>query len=315
MPLPGLGEEERDEGRPAARVTTSSRSIDEVPEPRHHRPARRHRRRSAGPGCAAPTCTSSRASGTRRWAPPLPYILGHENAGWVHEIGSAVTNVAVGDTVILHPDAHLRAVPGLPGRARTCTASTARSPACPATAGWPSTCSPRPGPASSSTRSTRPKDVAALADAGITAYHAVRKAIPLLYPGTTCVVIGRGRARPHRHPVPGRADRHQRSSWWTATRTRSSWPSSSAPSTPWSPTAARSQAVKDLTGGAGRRGRARLRRRAGRRERRVRDDPAGPARTSSSATAARCTSRRWTSSPPSATSSATSSAPTTTWPS
>jgi D-arabinose 1-dehydrogenase-like Zn-dependent alcohol dehydrogenase len=34
---------------------------------------------------------------------PLPYILGHENAGWVHEIGSAVTSVAVGDTVILHP--------------------------------------------------------------------------------------------------------------------------------------------------------------------------------------------------------------------
>ncbi|HEV2895114.1 MAG TPA: alcohol dehydrogenase catalytic domain-containing protein, partial [Actinomycetota bacterium] len=34
---------------------------------------------------------------------PLPYTLGHENAGWVHEVGSAVTNVAVGDTVILHP--------------------------------------------------------------------------------------------------------------------------------------------------------------------------------------------------------------------
>jgi NAD+-dependent secondary alcohol dehydrogenase Adh1 len=40
--------------------------------------------------------------------------------------------------------------------------------------------------------STQPADVAALADAGITAYHAVRKAIPLLYPGTTCVVIGAG---------------------------------------------------------------------------------------------------------------------------
>ena len=39
---------------------------------------------------------------------------------------------------------------------------------------------------------TEPKDVAALADAGITAYHAVRKAIPLLYPGTTCVLIGAG---------------------------------------------------------------------------------------------------------------------------
>ncbi len=34
---------------------------------------------------------------------PLPYILGHENAGWVHQVGSGVTNVAVGDTVILHP--------------------------------------------------------------------------------------------------------------------------------------------------------------------------------------------------------------------
>src|ERR1700731_2318410 len=39
---------------------------------------------------------------------------------------------------------------------------------------------------------TRPQDVAALADAGITAYHAVRKAIPLLYPGTTAGVIGAG---------------------------------------------------------------------------------------------------------------------------
>ena len=33
----------------------------------------------------------------------LPYTPGHENAGWVHEVGSGVTNVAVGDTVIVHP--------------------------------------------------------------------------------------------------------------------------------------------------------------------------------------------------------------------
>ena len=67
---------------------------------------------------------------------------------------------------------------------------------------------------------TRPQDVAALADAGITAYHAVRKAVPLLYPGTTCVVIGAGglghigiqclaalTATTHRRgrPQPGRA--------------------------------------------------------------------------------------------------------------
>src|SRR6201982_2521412 len=33
----------------------------------------------------------------------LPYVPGHENAGWVHEVGSAVTNVVPGDTVIVHP--------------------------------------------------------------------------------------------------------------------------------------------------------------------------------------------------------------------
>src|SRR5947208_2335329 len=33
----------------------------------------------------------------------LPSILGHENAGRVYEIGVAVSNVAVGDTVIVHP--------------------------------------------------------------------------------------------------------------------------------------------------------------------------------------------------------------------
>ena len=34
--------------------------------------------------------------------------------------------------------------------------------------------------------------MAALADAGLTAYHAVKKAVPLLFPGSTHVVIGAG---------------------------------------------------------------------------------------------------------------------------
>src|ERR687890_407893 len=33
----------------------------------------------------------------------LPYTPGHENAGWIQEVGPAVTNVEVGDTVIVHP--------------------------------------------------------------------------------------------------------------------------------------------------------------------------------------------------------------------
>jgi len=34
---------------------------------------------------------------------PLPHVLGHENAGRVHAVGSAVTTVAVGDHVICYP--------------------------------------------------------------------------------------------------------------------------------------------------------------------------------------------------------------------
>src|SRR5437588_5975367 len=37
-----------------------------------------------------------------------------------------------------------------------------------------------------------PKDIAALADAGMTAYHAVKKASHILYPGTEVAVLGAG---------------------------------------------------------------------------------------------------------------------------
>jgi NAD+-dependent secondary alcohol dehydrogenase Adh1 len=40
--------------------------------------------------------------------------------------------------------------------------------------------------------SLEPKDIAALADAGLTAIHAVKKAVPLLGAGTKTVVIGAG---------------------------------------------------------------------------------------------------------------------------
>jgi NAD+-dependent secondary alcohol dehydrogenase Adh1 len=131
-----------------------------------------------------------------QWAaamnPQLPYVIGHENAGWVHAVGDGVTNVAVGDTVILHPqpscglclacrrgnDMHCANAffPGLSdndGGMAEYLRTTAR--AC-----------VKLDPA------TNPADVAALADAGITAYHAVRKAVPVLWPGTTAVVQGAG---------------------------------------------------------------------------------------------------------------------------
>jgi NAD+-dependent secondary alcohol dehydrogenase Adh1 len=122
---------------------------------------------------------------------PLPYILGHENAGWVHEVGSAVTNVAVGDTVILHPTP-------TDGLCHACRAGddmhceNSEFPGLSRDGGMAEYMRTSARACIKLNPETRPQDVAALADAGITAYHAVRKALPLLYPGTTCVVIGAG---------------------------------------------------------------------------------------------------------------------------
>ncbi len=121
----------------------------------------------------------------------LPYTIGHENAGWVHEVGSAVTNVAVGDTVILHPTPTC-------GLCRACRAgqdmhcSNGSFPGLDSDGGMAEYLLTSARACVKLDPATRPQDVAALADAGITAYHAVRKALPLLYPGTTCVVIGAG---------------------------------------------------------------------------------------------------------------------------
>jgi NAD+-dependent secondary alcohol dehydrogenase Adh1 len=122
---------------------------------------------------------------------PLPYILGHENAGWVHAVGPAVSNVAVGDTVILHPTPTC----GLCRACRAgddmhCVAST--FPGLSTDGGMAEYLLTSARACVKLDPATRPQDVAALADAGITAYHAVRKAAPLLYPGTTAVVIGAG---------------------------------------------------------------------------------------------------------------------------
>lgn len=121
----------------------------------------------------------------------LPYTLGHENAGWVREVGSAVTNVAPGDAVILHP---LVAC----GLCRSCRAgddmhcSNSRFPGIDSDGGMAEYLVTSARSVVKLDPDLRPADVAALADAGLTAYHAARKSIPLLYPGTFCVVIGAG---------------------------------------------------------------------------------------------------------------------------
>jgi NAD+-dependent secondary alcohol dehydrogenase Adh1 len=121
----------------------------------------------------------------------LPYTLGHENAGWVHEVGGAVRNVRVGDKVILHPLATC-------GLCRACRdgddvhCSDSTFPGIDVDGGYAELIKTNARAVVRLDELLEPADVAALADAGLTAYHAVRKAARTLRPGAKAVVIGAG---------------------------------------------------------------------------------------------------------------------------
>lgn len=133
-----------------------------------------------------------------QWAPIqdpdntlLPYILGHENAGWVEEVGSDVTHVSVGDTVICHPLMTC-------GLCRACRAGDdmhceyGQFPGLSSDGGFADLMKTNARAVVKLDPILQPAEIAALADAGLTAYHAVRKSVPMLYAGTKAVVIGAG---------------------------------------------------------------------------------------------------------------------------
>jgi NAD+-dependent secondary alcohol dehydrogenase Adh1 len=120
-----------------------------------------------------------------------PIVLGHENAGWVQAVGADVTTAKEGDAVLVYP-------PYSCGLCVSCRR------------GLDMFCERHqfygltkdggfadylvvderslvPLPAG-----VEPAEVAPHSDAGITAYHAVKKLLPRLAPGTTSVVIGVG---------------------------------------------------------------------------------------------------------------------------
>lgn len=121
----------------------------------------------------------------------LPYVIGHENAGTVVDVGAAVTSVRAGDRVILHPLMTC-------GLCRACRAGddvhcvSSEFPGINRDGGMAELLRTSVRSVVRLDPSLEPKDVAALADAGLTAYHAVRKAVPLLYAGSHVVMIGAG---------------------------------------------------------------------------------------------------------------------------
>jgi NAD+-dependent secondary alcohol dehydrogenase Adh1 len=121
----------------------------------------------------------------------LPRILGHENAGWVEEIGTAVTTVAKGDAVLLYPPYSCGlCVACRRGNDMHCVRHQFTGLS--VDGGFAdfvlvSERSLMPLPVG-----VEPAAVAPHADAGLTAYHAVRRLAHLAVPGSTAVVIGVG---------------------------------------------------------------------------------------------------------------------------
>ncbi|KAI4861941.1 alcohol dehydrogenase GroES domain protein [Hypoxylon rubiginosum] len=124
------------------------------------------------------------------------YILGHENAGFVEEIGSAITDLRIGEAVVVH---HMRHC----GNCEYCTdgaeqhCEAFKRNAIAATRG----CGIDGGLAEFllvplteviSIGDEDPVLYAPLTDAAVTAYHAVQTALHRLRPGTSAALIGIG---------------------------------------------------------------------------------------------------------------------------
>jgi propanol-preferring alcohol dehydrogenase len=121
----------------------------------------------------------------------LPYTLGHEIAGWVDQVGAAVTGLEPGDAVVVSSHSAC-------GICRYCVA------------GYDNYCTMwstglgagRDGGLATYVVAQRraivgpttldPRHAGPLADAGYTSFHAVRRVLPKLRPDSTVLVIGAG---------------------------------------------------------------------------------------------------------------------------
>jgi NAD+-dependent secondary alcohol dehydrogenase Adh1 len=121
----------------------------------------------------------------------LPLVLGHENAGWVQEAGAGVTTVSPGDGVLVYPPwscglcVACRRGNDLHCARHQFTGLTVDGGFADYVLVPERSLVPLPD-------GVQPVDVAPHADAGLTAYHAVRRLAHLAAPGTTAVVIGVG---------------------------------------------------------------------------------------------------------------------------
>jgi propanol-preferring alcohol dehydrogenase len=127
---------------------------------------------------------------------PLPFTLGHETAGWVEAVGPGVRSVEVGGAVAVFGAWGCgrcpRCLAGLENYCERAGALGIVPPGLGRDGGMaPYLLVPNPRwlvPIGD----LDPVDAAPLTDAGLTPYHAVKRSLPLLGPGSTAVVIGAG---------------------------------------------------------------------------------------------------------------------------
>ena len=122
---------------------------------------------------------------------PLPYVLGHENAGWVETVGESVQTVQPGDPVIVHPLISDGTCPAC-RRGEDMYCLNGRFPGITLDGGFAQLLLTKERSILKLPPHLNPKDVAPHADAGITAYRVARKAAAELRPGMTGVILGFG---------------------------------------------------------------------------------------------------------------------------
>jgi propanol-preferring alcohol dehydrogenase len=125
-----------------------------------------------------------------------PFTLGHENAGWVEALGAGVEGLQVGEAVAVYG-------PWGCGRCRSCRLSAENYCERQAEIGAFGGGLGRNGGMAEymlvphsrlllPLGDLDPRDAAPLSDAALTPYHAIKRSLHLLVPGSTAVVIGVG---------------------------------------------------------------------------------------------------------------------------
>lgn len=132
--------------------------------------------------------------GMMPWEPP--FTLGHETAGWVEAVGAGVEHLEIGTPVAVYGPwgcGHCRnCMLGMENYCERAAELTVASGGLGADGGM------APYMVVPQSRwlvplgDLDPVQAAPLTDAGLTPYHAVKRSLPLLVPGSTAVVIGAG---------------------------------------------------------------------------------------------------------------------------